>query len=139
MPQNYCRNSLQVYHICCHISKAFRFLVITVVKVVNVIQVEGHPELIQVCHWINGILARSHSVCYLICLLQACKYALRQSSPLLGAEKINKMMQDHLKDAGSLHYPDFMADLVKIIVICLTASFSFLQIPHSLQMFSVKI
>lgn len=49
-------------------------------------------------------------------VVKACKYALRQASPLLGAEKINKMIQDHLKDAGSLHYPDFMADLVKIIV-----------------------
>jgi hypothetical protein len=52
-------------------------------------------------------------------MLQACKYALREASPLLGAEKINTMMQDHLIDAGNLHYPDFMADLVKIMVICL--------------------
>jgi hypothetical protein len=71
------------------------------VKLVNVIQVGRNRKLIK-----------------LICLLQACKYALRQASPLLGAEKINAMMQDHLIDAGSLQYPDFIADLVKIIVIC---------------------
>jgi len=49
-------------------------------------------------------------------VVKACKYALRQASPLLGGEKINTMIHDHLIDAGNLHYPDFMADLVKIIV-----------------------
>ncbi|KAJ4431384.1 hypothetical protein ANN_19981 [Periplaneta americana] len=49
-------------------------------------------------------------------VVKTCKYALRQASPLLGAERINTMMQDHLIDAGNLHYPDFMADLVKIMV-----------------------
>jgi hypothetical protein len=43
----------------------------------------------------------------------------------MGAEKINTMMQDHLIDAGNLHYPDFMADLVKIMVICLKYDFIF--------------
>lgn len=52
-----------------------------------------------------------------IYLLQACKYALRQASPLLGGEKTNTMIHDHLIDAGNLHYPDFVADLVKTIVI----------------------
>lgn len=66
----------------------------------------------------------SFTVLSYIYLLQACKYALRQASPLLGGEKINTMIRDHLIDAGNLHYPDFMADLVKIIVISLkTRSF----------------
>lgn len=71
------------------------------------------------CQWINEKQTRSHSLCYILRFLQACKYALREASPLLGAEKINTMMQDHLIDAGNLHYPEFLADLVKIMVICL--------------------
>jgi hypothetical protein len=101
-------------------------MVITVVRLVNVIQVGVNHKLIKVCHKINEIYCRFHLLFYLICLLQACKYALRQASPLLGAEKINTMVQDHLIDAGSLHYPDFMADLVKIIVICFKASLYFM-------------
>jgi len=66
----------------------------------------------------------SFTILFYIYLLQACKYALRQASPLLGGVKINTMIHDHLIDAGNLHYPDFMADLVKIIVISLkTCSF----------------
>lgn len=67
----------------------------------------------------------SFSILYYIYLLQACKYALRQASPLLGGEKINTMIRDHLIDAGNLHYPDFVADLVKIIVILFKNSFIF--------------
>ena len=48
--------------------------------------------------------------------LQACKYALRQAGPLLEAERINSMLQEHLIDAGNLQYTDFMTDLVKKMV-----------------------
>ncbi|KAJ9596476.1 hypothetical protein L9F63_012515, partial [Diploptera punctata] len=49
-------------------------------------------------------------------VVKACKYALRQAGPLLGAERINAMLQDHLIDVGNLNYPDFIADLVKKMV-----------------------
>ncbi|PSN35449.1 hypothetical protein C0J52_06619 [Blattella germanica] len=49
-------------------------------------------------------------------VVKACKYALRQAGPLLSAERLNTMLQDHLIDAGKLHYPDFMTDLVKKMV-----------------------
>jgi hypothetical protein len=87
-------------------------------KVVDVTWVGTLPVAVELCLWIE-IWALPHSLLYLIYLLQACKYALRQASPLLGGEKINTMIHDHLIDAGNLHYPDFMADLVKIIVISL--------------------
>ncbi|XP_068084667.1 maestro heat-like repeat-containing protein family member 1 [Anabrus simplex] len=49
-------------------------------------------------------------------VVKACKYALKEVGPLLGAERLNAMMQGHLIDAANLHYLDFMADLAKILV-----------------------
>nr|CAD7435661.1 unnamed protein product [Timema monikensis] len=48
-------------------------------------------------------------------VVKACKYSLRQTSPLLRAARVNAMVQDHLIDGANLHYTDFMADLAKVV------------------------
>nr|CAD7202277.1 unnamed protein product [Timema douglasi] len=48
-------------------------------------------------------------------VVRACKYSLRQTSPLLGAARVNAMVQGHLIDGANLHYTDFMADLAKVV------------------------
>ncbi|XP_063232625.1 maestro heat-like repeat-containing protein family member 1 isoform X2 [Bacillus rossius redtenbacheri] len=61
-------------------------------------------------------------VCFLLHLsdgddevVKACKFTLRQVGPLLGARRTSAMLQDHLLDAATLHFSDFMADLVKLL------------------------
>ncbi|KAL1124144.1 hypothetical protein AAG570_001914, partial [Ranatra chinensis] len=49
-------------------------------------------------------------------VVKACKFSLRKVSPVLGAEKVAAMFQDHLIDDGMLHYEQFIAALSKVIV-----------------------
>nr|CAD7445664.1 unnamed protein product [Timema bartmani] len=48
-------------------------------------------------------------------VVKACKYSLRQTTPLLRAARVNTMVQDHLIDGAHLHYTHFMADLAKVV------------------------
>nr|CAD7453186.1 unnamed protein product [Timema tahoe] len=48
-------------------------------------------------------------------VVKACKYSLRQTTPLLRAARVNAMVQDHLIDGAHLHYTHFMADLAKVV------------------------
>ncbi|XP_073987076.1 maestro heat like repeat family protein c11.1 isoform X1 [Rhodnius prolixus] len=49
-------------------------------------------------------------------IVKACKYTLRQIGPVLGAEKVSTMFQDHLIDEGALQYENFVTTLIKSIV-----------------------
>ena len=120
MPQNYHKTLCSVPYVMLFKSFPISF---------NCLQSSCHMNRQTACCSLTVPVDRnvgftSFTILSYIYLLQACKYALRQASPLLGGEKINTMIHDHLIDAGNLHYPDFMADLVKIIVISLkTCSF----------------
>ncbi|KJE96498.1 hypothetical protein CAOG_06818 [Capsaspora owczarzaki ATCC 30864] len=46
----------------------------------------------------------------------ACKSALKDVGPLLGADDVNAMFQKYLLEKGSLLYPDFMSDLSKLVI-----------------------
>lgn len=50
---------------------------------------------------------------------QACKYAMRVCAPVLGSEQITSMFQNHLHEEKSLHYGEFINDLVKYLVSCI--------------------
>lgn len=49
-------------------------------------------------------------------MLQSCKKTLRHIAPLLTADKTAAMLKEHLIDNGCLQFPQFAANLVKIMV-----------------------
>lgn len=50
-------------------------------------------------------------------VVKACKATLKKLGPLLGSEDVNSMFQRHLLDGSHLHYPEFISDLTKVMVI----------------------
>lgn len=50
-------------------------------------------------------------------VVKACKVTLKRLGPLLGSEEVNSMFQRHLLDGSHLHYPEFISDLTKVMVI----------------------
>jgi hypothetical protein len=48
---------------------------------------------------------------------KACKYALRQTGPLIESNSVNDLFQSTLQDEKSLHYGEFINDLAKLLVI----------------------
>lgn len=49
-------------------------------------------------------------------VVKACKYAMRVCGPVLGSEQITNMFQNHLHEERSLHYGEFINDLVKYLI-----------------------
>ncbi|XP_064410089.1 maestro heat-like repeat-containing protein family member 1 isoform X3 [Latimeria chalumnae] len=49
-------------------------------------------------------------------VVKACKFALRESAPLLGSEVVRDMFQKHLREEKGLHYGEFMNDLSKHVI-----------------------
>ncbi|KAB5586895.1 hypothetical protein PHYPO_G00006680 [Pangasianodon hypophthalmus] len=49
-------------------------------------------------------------------VVKACKYAMRVCAPVLGSEQITNMFQTHLHEEKSLHYGEFINDLVKYLI-----------------------
>ncbi|KAI4893277.1 hypothetical protein NFI96_019675 [Prochilodus magdalenae] len=49
-------------------------------------------------------------------VVKACKYAMRVCAPVVGSEQINTMFQNHLHEEKSLHYGEFINDLIKYII-----------------------
>ncbi|XP_062848509.1 maestro heat-like repeat-containing protein family member 1 isoform X2 [Trichomycterus rosablanca] len=49
-------------------------------------------------------------------VVKACKYAMRVCAPAVGSEQINTMFQNHLHEEKSLHYGEFINDLIKYII-----------------------
>ncbi|XP_053350115.1 maestro heat-like repeat-containing protein family member 1 isoform X1 [Clarias gariepinus] len=49
-------------------------------------------------------------------VVKACKYAMRVCAPVLGSEHISNMFQNHLHEEKSLHYGEFINDLVKYLI-----------------------
>ncbi|MCJ8728677.1 hypothetical protein PDJAM_G00007090 [Pangasius djambal] len=49
-------------------------------------------------------------------VVKACKYAMRVCAPVLGSEQITNMFQNHLHEEKSLHYGEFINDLVKYLI-----------------------
>lgn len=51
-----------------------------------------------------------------LAIVRACKITLRKLCALLGAPKVNNLIQSHLIDYGQLNYDFFIVNLMKIIV-----------------------
>uniref|UniRef100_A0AAR2IQV4 Maestro heat-like repeat family member 1 n=1 Tax=Pygocentrus nattereri TaxID=42514 RepID=A0AAR2IQV4_PYGNA len=49
-------------------------------------------------------------------VVKACKYAMRVCAPVVGSEQITAMFQNHLHEEKSLHYGEFINDLIKYII-----------------------
>ncbi|GAA6103654.1 maestro heat-like repeat-containing protein family member 1 isoform X1 [Tachysurus ichikawai] len=49
-------------------------------------------------------------------VVKACKYSMRVCAPVLGSEMITNMFQNHLHEEKSLHYGEFINDLVKYLI-----------------------
>ncbi|TSK34778.1 Maestro heat-like repeat-containing protein family member 1 [Bagarius yarrelli] len=49
-------------------------------------------------------------------VVKACKYAMRVCAPVMGSEQIINMFQNHLHEERSLHYGEFINDLVKYLI-----------------------
>ncbi|XP_036439698.1 maestro heat-like repeat-containing protein family member 1 isoform X1 [Colossoma macropomum] len=49
-------------------------------------------------------------------VVKACKYAMRVCAPVVGSEQITAMFQNHLHEEKSLHYGEFVNDLIKYII-----------------------
>lgn len=82
-----------------------------------------HPTFFgnMVVKWIKvGENNDAACVCVCVCVcLQACKYAMRVCAPVLSSEQITNMFQKHLHEEKSLHYGEFLNDLVKYLVSCI--------------------
>jgi len=68
--------------------------------------------------------------------LQACKTALIKLGPLMGSEKVNEMFQKHLDPDAPLLYPDFLNDLCKHVVSCLSLKYLSDNIYEDVEYFS---
>ncbi|XP_076846747.1 maestro heat-like repeat-containing protein family member 1 isoform X2 [Brachyhypopomus gauderio] len=49
-------------------------------------------------------------------VVKACKYTMRVCAPVVGSEQITAMFQTHLHEEKSLHYGEFINDLIKYII-----------------------
>lgn len=49
-------------------------------------------------------------------VVKACKYTMRVCAPVIGSDQINTMFQNHLHEEKSLHYGEFINDLIKYII-----------------------
>lgn len=49
-------------------------------------------------------------------VVKACKYAMRVCAPVIGSEQITNMFQNHIHEERSLHYGEFINDLVKYLI-----------------------
>ncbi|KAF5298497.1 hypothetical protein FQR65_LT01276 [Abscondita terminalis] len=90
---------------------AFRLLGDLASSICDIKQHEAFRE--QVCGSLIALLL--HLCDDQLNVIKACKYSLRKLTPFLNSAEVNRMIQDHLLEEATLHYADFIADLVKVM------------------------
>ncbi|KAK4880533.1 hypothetical protein RN001_008679 [Aquatica leii] len=90
---------------------AFRLLGDLASSICDIKQHEAFRE--QVCGSLIALLL--HLCDEHLSVVKASKYSLRKLTPFLNSTEVNTMIQDHVLEEGTLHYADFMTDLVKVM------------------------